>query len=149
MKLYELFVELSLNDNGFNQKMNKATAQGESFAHKMSSSVSAGTIALGNLMARAAETGLRAVGDLAKAGVSYNSQMEDYTTNFRVMLGSTEAAALKVEELKTMAAKTPFGMEDLASATQTLLSFGIEADKTTDILSMLGDISLKSRFTRY
>ena len=136
MKLYELFVEL------FNQKMNKATAQGESFAHKMSSSVSAGTIALGNLMARAAETGLRAVGDLAKAGVSYNSQMEDYTTNFRVMLGSTEAAALKVEELKTMAAKTPFGMEDLASATQTLLSFGIEADKTTDILSMLGDISL-------
>lgn len=142
MKLYELFVELSLNDNGFNQKMNKATAQGESFAHKMTSSVSAGTIALGNLMARAAETGLRAVGELAKAGVSYNSQMEDYTTNFRVMLGSTEAAALKVEELKTMAAKTPFGMEDLASATQTLLSFGIEADKTTDILSMLGDISL-------
>lgn len=142
MKLYELFVELSLNDNGFNQKMNKATAQGESFAHKMTSSVSAGTIALGNLMARATETGLRAVGELAKAGVSYNSQMEDYTTNFRVMLGSTEAAALKVEELKTMAAKTPFGMEDLASATQTLLSFGIEADKTTDILSMLGDISL-------
>lgn len=142
MKLYELFVELSLNDNGFNQKMNKATSQGESFARKMSSSVSAGTIALGNLMARAAETGLRAVGELAKAGVSYNSQMEDYTTNFRVMLGSTEAAALKVEELKTMAAKTPFGMEDLASATQTLLSFGIEADKTTDILSMLGDISL-------
>ena len=142
MKLYELFVELSLNDSGFNQKMNKATSQGESFARKMSSSVSAGTIALGNLMARAAETGLRAVGELAKAGVSYNSQMEDYTTNFRVMLGSTEAAALKVEELKTMAAKTPFGMEDLASATQTLLSFGIEADKTTDILSMLGDISL-------
>lgn len=85
---------------------------------------------------------------LGKIGLEYNSQMEGYITNFTTLLGSTEAAAKKVQEIKEMAAKTPFGMEDLAQATQTLLSFGIEADKTTPILKALGDVSLgnKERF---
>lgn len=85
---------------------------------------------------------------LGKVGLEYNAQMESYVTNFTTLLGSTEAAAKKVEELKKMAAATPFGMEDLAQATQTLLSFGIQADKTTPILKALGDVSLgnKERF---
>lgn len=42
-----------------------------------------------------------------------------------------------------MAAKTPFGMEDLASATMwTLLAFQVPAEKTNRILSQLGDIAL-------
>lgn len=83
-----------------------------------------------------------AVVALGKIGLDYNSQMETYTTNFEVMLGSTEAAAQKVEELKTMAAKTPFEMGDLAQATQTLLAFNVANEDTTGILTMLGDISL-------
>lgn len=82
---------------------------------------------------------------LGKVGLEYNSQMEGYITNFTTLLGSTEAAAKKVQEIKEMAAKTPFGMEDLAQATQTLLSFGIEADKTTPILKALGDVSLGNK----
>lgn len=82
---------------------------------------------------------------LGKIGLEYNSQMEGYVTNFTTLLGSAEAAAKKVDELKQMAAKTPFGMEDLAAATQTLLSFGIQADKTTPILKALGDVSLGNK----
>lgn len=82
---------------------------------------------------------------LGKVGLEYNNQMEGYITNFTTMLGSTEAAAKKVQEIKEMAAKTPFGMEDLAAATQTLLAFGVEADKTTPILKMLGDVSLGNK----
>lgn len=100
-----------------------------------------------------AVTGIAAAGaalviGLGKVGLEYNAQMEGYITNFSTLLGSTEAAAKKVEELKQMAAKTPFGMEDLAKATQTLLSFGVEADKTKPILQALGDVSLgnKERF---
>ena len=89
--------------------------------------------------------GTALVGALGKIGVEYNMQMENYVTNFATMLGGTEAAVKKVEELKQMAAKTPFGMEDLAQATQTLLSFGIEADKTTPILKALGDVSLGNK----
>ena len=92
--------------------------------------------------------GTAVVVGLGKVGLEYNNQMESYMTNFTTLLGSTEAAAKKVEELKKMAAATPFGMEDLAQATQTLLSFGIQADKTTPILKALGDVSLgnKDRF---
>lgn len=79
---------------------------------------------------------------LGKVALDYNSQMESYTTNFATLLGSTEAAVKKVDELKKMAAATPFGMADLASATQTLLNFQVPAQKATTILQQLGDISL-------
>lgn len=90
----------------------------------------------------AAGTALAVIG---KVGVGYNAQMEEYTTNFTTMLGSQEAAIKKVEALKVMAAKTPFGMEDLASGTQTLLAFGIESDRTMDILRQIGDVSLGNK----
>lgn len=80
--------------------------------------------------------------DVAKAGIEYNAQMEAYQTNFGVLLGDQAAALEHVAELRDMAAKTPFGMEDLASASQTLLSFGASADTVMDSISMLGDISL-------
>ena len=86
-----------------------------------------------------------AVAGLAGIGLKYNMQMENFTTNFKVMLGSQEAAVAKVEELKQMAAKTPFGMADLADATQTLLAFQVPAEDTIDILKMLGDISLGNK----
>ena len=41
-----------------------------------------------------------------------------------------------------MAASTPFTLSDLTEGTQTLLQFGIAADDTTNVLQMLGDISL-------
>ena len=44
-----------------------------------------------------------------------------------------------------MAAKTPFEMGDLASASQTLLSFGDDANKVQGHLKMLGDISLGNK----
>ena len=104
--------------------------------------VKASTIMLGHWMYDLTKKAAGIGASLVKIGLSYNSQMEDYTTNFRVMLGSMAAAEAKVEELKSMAAKTPFAMEDLADATQTLLAFGVQSDKTTSVMTRLGDISL-------
>lgn len=78
---------------------------------------------------------------LARFGLTYNMEIEAYTTNFKVMLGDAEAAVQKVEELREMAAKTPFGLAELADATQTLLAFGVESENTIDILQRLGDIA--------
>lgn len=105
--------------------------------------------AVAKSVATVAKVGVAAVGAastaivaLGKIGLDYNSQMETYTTNFEVMLGSKEAAAKKVEELKTMAAKTPFEMADLAKGTQTLLAFNVASEDSTGVLTKLGDISL-------
>ena len=75
-------------------------------------------------------------------GMKYNTQMQDYMANFKVMLGSEEAAAKKVNELKKISSATPFEMSDLADATKTLLAFGIRNKDTTRILKMMGDVSL-------
>jgi len=83
-----------------------------------------------------------AIGGLAVQGIKYNIQMENYVANFTTMLGSEEAAVSKVNELKKLGASTPFEMSDLASATTTLLAFGIQAEDSTSILTMLGDVSL-------
>ena len=82
------------------------------------------------------------MGALVVSGVKYNAAMENYTSSFTTMLGSEEAAIAKVNELKKLGASTPFEMADLASGTTALLAYGIAADDSTGILSMLGDISL-------
>jgi tape measure domain-containing protein len=47
--------------------------------------------------------------------------------------------------MREKAAKTPFGMEDLASASQTMLSFGISAEDSMKYMDMLGDIALGNK----
>lgn len=78
---------------------------------------------------------------LVTNAIDYNAKMETYVTSFATMLGSAEAAEAKVEELKAFAASTPFAMDDLAGATQTLLSFGIASEDASVYLKQLGDIS--------
>lgn len=90
-------------------------------------------------MGAAAAAGVVALG---KIGLEYNMEMEGYQTNFETMLGSEEAAVKKVDELKQMAAKTPFEMGTLADATQQLLAMGVASDDTGTYLRQLGDISL-------
>ena len=41
------------------------------------------------------------MGVAVKSGIEYNAQMENYTANFKTMLGSEEAAVAKVNELKS------------------------------------------------
>ncbi len=85
---------------------------------------------------------MQGIAALAKNSFAYNASMESYLINFRTLLGSEEAAAAKVAELKKYAAETPFAMDDLAGATQTLLAFGISSDEASTALKYLGDISL-------
>lgn len=130
MNLFELFVKIGVKDEA-------------------SGAISKITSGLGKSLATAAKVGTAAVGTastaivaLGKIGLEYNSQMEQYTTNFTTMLGSQEAAVQKVQELKEFAASTPLSMDDLAQGTQTLLAFGVESKNSTKILRQLGDIAL-------
>lgn len=105
-------------------------------------STSKWTVAAGNMIADFAKKAASELGKVVQSGMDYNASMESYLTNFKVMLGSEEAAATKISEIRKMAASTPFALSDLTEGTQTLLQFGIAADDTTDVLKQLGDISL-------
>lgn len=75
---------------------------------------------------------------IAAIGVKYNATMETYATSFEVMTGSAEKAAEVVDELKDIAASTPFEMPELAETTQLLMNYGFTADDALDKMTMLG-----------
>ncbi len=105
-----------------------------------------------NLLSEAIIGGVRALGSAIvgigksfsgamKDGVEYNAQMESYTASFTTMLGDQAKAQKLVTDLKKEAAATPFGMQDLASAMQTLMGFGMSAADAQKHMKELGDIS--------
>lgn len=100
------------------------------------------TVAAGQIIADFAKKAASSLQSVVKSGLDYNRSMESYLTNFKVMLGDEQLAAEKLEEIRKMAASTPFSLSDLTEGTQTLLQFGIAADDTTGVLKQLGDISL-------
>ena len=78
-------------------------------------------------------------------GVKYNAEMENLATNLKVLLGSQDKANKMLKDLKEMAATTPYETNDLVSATKTLLSFGVSADKVQGILKTLGDVAMGNK----
>lgn len=130
MNLFELFVKIGVDD----QASGKISKISQGLGNGLKTAAKVGAAAVGS-----ASTAIAALG---KIGLGYNSQMEQYTTNFTTMLGSQEAAVRKVQELKEFAASTPLSMDDLAKGTQTLLAFGVESENSTGILRQLGDIAL-------
>lgn len=73
--------------------------------------------------------------------VKYNAEVEQLQTSFKVMTGSADKAVAVMERLKKLGATTPFATKDLASATQLLMQYGMDADTAIDRMSMLGDIA--------
>ena len=76
-------------------------------------------------------------GAMVKAAADIEAMQQQLST----MLGSAEAGGKMFEEIKTMAAKTPFETKDLMAATNTMLGFGIAQEKVLPLMNQLGDIS--------
>lgn len=60
---------------------------------------------------------------------------------FETMLGSATKAKAMINDLANLAATTPFDMSGVVSGAKQLLAYGIEADKITETMRRLGDVS--------
>lgn len=80
-----------------------------------------------------------AVVGLGKIGVSYNAEMEKYTTALTTALGSTEKAAAAIEQIKADAAATPYDVSSLVQANQFLISTGESAESARATIMALTD----------
>lgn len=138
MKLFDLFATLTLDSGGFEKGLSDAQKRVKAF----SENIKAGVQTAMKIGAAVAAAGAAVGGYVAKTGIGYNKQMDDYTANMQTLLGGVDKAEAKIKELSDMAAKTPFELPTLVDATQTLLAFGVKADDSTGILKSLGDISL-------
>lgn len=85
-----------------------------------------------------------AVKEMAAGMVRAAAEVETFETRFEVMLGSAEAAQQHVAKLTDFAAATPFDMAGISQASATLLAFGVEAQDSMKVLSMLGDVAAGS-----
>ena len=102
------------------------------------SKLSAGMVKAGKVMSIGITAPIVAAGT---AAVKAAADLEMQQAAFETMLGSAEAATDMIEDLRTMAAKTPFGLKDLADASKTMLGFGIEAKNVLPYLRQIGDVS--------
>lgn len=75
------------------------------------------------------------------AAVKFAGNLEQTQIALEVLLGDAEKASQIKNEWTQLAADTPFSSSDIDSAGKKLLAFNIEADKVTDTLRRIGDIS--------
>jgi tape measure domain-containing protein len=82
--------------------------------------------------------GLAAAGAM---GVKFAADLEQTQIAFEVLTGSADTARQMIDEFREMGAKTPYETKDLLDAAQTMMLFGIEADKVKGYLQNLGDVA--------
>lgn len=124
--------------NSLNRSANTA-GNGVSGMASQFAAASAKATVLANMLT---SLGTKAVG-LAKGfvemGISYNAQIEKYTTGFTNMLGSAQAAQEAMQAIQEDAARTPFDVASLTQANQLLISAGENAEYSRKVINALGD----------
>lgn len=145
----EVKYKVKLDDSGLESDINQTQNDISKGMNKTASaSQAAANLIASGYAAKISSAVINAGTSLAKFGLQYSMQMESYQTNFAALLGDAEKAQTLVNNLKEMAAKTPFATRDLADASQTLLAFGVSAENLMPTIEMLGDVSMgnKERF---
>ena len=124
--------------NSLNRSANTAGSGVSGMASQFAAASAKATV-LANMLT---SLGRKAVG-LAKGfvemGMSYNAQIEKYTTGFTNMLGSAQAAQEAMQAIQEDAARTPFDVASLTQANQLLISAGENAEYSRKVINALGD----------
>lgn len=104
-------------------------------------SISASTIAKGQIMADVFKSIAKEIYNVVKQGVQYNATIEQLSTSFEVMTGSADEATKLIEKLKKVGAETPYELTGLASTVQLLMQYGMTSDEAYNSTLQLGDIA--------
>lgn len=124
--------------NSLNRSANTAGSGVSGMANQFAAASAKATV-LANMLT---SLGTKAVG-LAKGfvemGISYNAEIEKYTTGFTNMLGSAQAAQEAMQAIQEDAARTPFDVASLTQANQLLISAGENAEYSRKVINALGD----------
>lgn len=117
--------------DGVTQTARVVEQQGQSIENVFNRMKSAATVAFAGFTAKEIVTTLATV----------RGDFQQFEIAFETMLGSTQKAKGMIADLAFLAANTPFDMRGVVSGAKQLLAYGIEANKVTDTMRRLGDIS--------
>lgn len=97
---------------------------------------------IGEAFINMAQQAVQGIEQIVQAGVEFNARMEQYQVGFTTLLGSEEEAAKVMAQIREDAARTPFDVDSLTSATRMLVSTGMAADDArTDVLNLANAIA--------
>ena len=147
---------LGLDTSAYEQGIERATSETQSAANSlnrsantagngvsgMASQFAAASVKANILAGMLTSLGTKSVGlakDFVAMGISYNAQIEKYTTGFTNMLGSAQAAQEAMQAIQEDAARTPFDVASLTQANQLLISAGENAAYSRKVIKALGD----------
>lgn len=137
-EVYRSLVRLRKAKEITNEEFRKgvALARKDVFASKMQA---AQTDSLSSSLKRLAATyvGFQTL----RAGVKIAADMEQAKIAFEVMAGSAEEGKRVLTEVRDFAARTPITFEGAQKSAKTLMQFGVESDKVSKTLKMLGDVA--------
>lgn len=93
-------------------------------------------------LAAAAYLSVATLKQFAASVVEVRGEIEALEISFETLIGSKDKADALFSSIMEFAVNTPMTMNSLASGAQTLLGFGIEAERVMPILQQIGDISM-------
>ena len=76
-----------------------------------------------------------------KQVVAVRSQFQQLEISFGTMLKSKEKANELMAQLTDLAAKTPFGLQEVSEGAKRLLAFQVPAEEVTETLRRMGDVA--------
>lgn len=76
-----------------------------------------------------------------KQVVAVRSQFQQLEISFGTMLKSKEKANALMAQMADLAAKTPFGLEEVSEGAKRLLAFQVPAEEVTETLRRMGDVA--------
>ena len=84
---------------------------------------------------------LAAAKSFAQKVFDVRSEIQNLQTSFHILVGEKDAADELFNSIKDFATHTPMQLNDLASAAQTMMGFGLPVEQLMENLKALGDIS--------
>jgi hypothetical protein len=129
------------NIQGQLDKTNKTAQKTSKGSKEFSGNLGGAAKSAGLLKASLVGLAAAGVGAFAKSLVSASAEMETLETKFKVLLGDTESAKARMQELSKFASTTPFQLTEIANASRVLQTLGGTALATGDSLRLVGDAS--------
>lgn len=121
---------IGANVSNFTKGLNKAQRKFQRFGDRMNR--------MGSNMTQTITAPLAAFGGLS---LKASADFERIEQSLSILNKSAEKGAKIFNDLKNLSAGTPFQVNDLAKAQQTLQGFSMSADQAFESIQMLGDIS--------
>ena len=135
--------EVRVDVERMREDINRAVAQFEKLGDSAQREGELINKAMSNIgKATAGYFSVQALSSFAQSVIKVRGEIESLEISFETLLGSKDKANELFGAIREFAVNTPMTMNSLASGAQTLLGFGIEAEKVMPILQQIGDISM-------